>query len=1193
MLGMIGGAGSSIATWDGTPPVLTEHFGEYPDHIIENAYEQDVFETKEAHHYTQELQLEQELFERQLFAYEAPYISENRRNFLYLMESSYSNNLLKQRFRELFGDSYSGEYIFNNYRSIFGLEEDEMIDSAFLRVISGYQVDFRFQNAGDHGRQIAGAMDLHLGGAVVDSNGRVLIFSDSHTSDVAERDLTDLTMAALDISEFHDMLLERMLSLPIPEIYADTESFDLQVSADVNEQRTEAFTNSGNLVSLDFVSRTTTSVTFDVWYANNNPNFNLLDKFNPGTSGWTRLLYRGSQPAALSQRYTATNLVPNVPYLFVGWAFNQSNGQWATYILEPPNFPPLQLTLFSRSSVDFRLDRTFIDALGTDAFGITLRNNFLDATNEAFYILRDFVGGSQFYTGGRMEIRNTRGLPRYTEGWSGWPIFWQLHDAHNDRHLYAIDHAHRMRATGVETTEIPIHEIGHNFDNYRWSFETEALAVFFTYHYYSVTGRSMVNAGNTRTFRGNEFRTYMRNYAYRGLGQINHNEAMRRGVYSSYSMAYMLGNIAGRTGWQAFTNTFVSFHNLLPSQIPTTDIGKLNLFLSFLRHHSGVDVISIIPANARNIYQNFFGGTIQYVAIPVSRTVSFNANGGNPTPAARVVANNSTLGTLPMVTRSNFTFAGWWTAASGGTQIFNNTPITANMTLVARWTANVSVTLTFNGNGGTPATSPITRQSGTTIGTLPANPTRAGFTFAGWFNTSAATGGTQITANTVVPTANTTYWARWTANIVNINSVTIAGTPRVGSQLVVEVTFTGEVANPVLAFQWQRYAGNNVWVDISGARSQTYVPTSADANGFVRVVVSGTGTNVSTTQRISAWVRIQEPLVGLAGNQVIECFDRRGYLNVGSLTTTTIECVGANNAQRPIWVFVHIAENIYAIRNETTGRYMTDTGVFVSHEARLSGAGLNYDNRQRWNLVAQNDGSFRIRSVSSPVLYIMEIAHTGLNTPLLMLSMLNTSHNRQRWWIGPIWHSVDSSVVGFWSGRIDIYTSERDLGQPDGFDFSTMMAEARNAWSGALGVPFNTVSTAADANIRAYGGDRRAIQAYLERRPPFPDIAGVAIPGAHEIVETIYAGGRDRTVARFTGRGDDAYIMVVFSGSIINPMDRARTATMHELGHVLGYWGHSPNSNDVMYGVERILFTNTVLNPAEIEHLRQIYRMFR
>ena len=634
----------AITILGGIIPVLAGNYEEHFEFAIGNELETAPIEVLESIN-VQELEFDQNILERQrpeIFVYEEIYMSENRRSFQYLLESGYSNIQLRQRFAELFGTGYSGEFIFHNYRDIFDLEEDEIIDEAFLRILSGYRVDFRFQNPENSNRHDTDAFKISLDGMTVDSEGRVLIFPDKHINNAEELEATDVAAVEVDMSEFHDILLERLLSMPVPEMYASVEGFDLSVELGASAQLTDAFTNSNNLVSLDFVSRTATSVTFDAWFSNNDPRLNLLDKFDQ-RNGWTRLLHGGSQPAAVSQRYTATNLSPNAAYTFVAWTVVGNN--WTAAILEPPNMPALQLTLFSRSSVDFRLDRTFTDILGTDATGIALRNNFLDATNQAFYVIREFIGGPQYYTGGRMEIRNTRGLPRYTEGWSGWPIFWQLQDVHNDRHFYALDNARMMRATGIETTEIPIHEIGHNFDNYRWSFETEAFAVFFTYYYYSTTGRRMVNAGGSGAFRGNEFRTYMRNHAYRGLGQINHNEAMRRGVYSSYSMAYTLANIAGSIGWQPFTETFRDFTRLQAHQVPNTNIGKLNLFMTFLRQHSGRDVIAMIPANARTIYQGFFGGTIQYVTIPavtitapqtnasftVGNSVTITANGDNPT----------------------------------------------------------------------------------------------------------------------------------------------------------------------------------------------------------------------------------------------------------------------------------------------------------------------------------------------------------------------------------------------------------------------------------------------------------------------------------------------------------------------------------------------------------------------------------
>ena len=71
-----------------------------------------------------------------------------------------------------------------------------------------------------------------------------------------------------------------------------------------------------------------------------------------------------------------------------------------------------------------------------------------------------------------------------------------------------------------------------------------------------------------------------------------------------------------------------------------------------------------------------------------------------------------------------------------------------------------SYTATFNGNGGTPATSSIEKTYGEALGTLP-TVTREGYTFAGWYTES--TGGTKITEATTMPLNGATYYAHWNA----------------------------------------------------------------------------------------------------------------------------------------------------------------------------------------------------------------------------------------------------------------------------------------------------------------------------------------------------------------------------------------------------------------------------------------------
>ncbi|MBO5280596.1 MAG: InlB B-repeat-containing protein [Clostridia bacterium] len=158
-----------------------------------------------------------------------------------------------------------------------------------------------------------------------------------------------------------------------------------------------------------------------------------------------------------------------------------------------------------------------------------------------------------------------------------------------------------------------------------------------------------------------------------------------------------------------------------------------------------------------------------------TNTVTFNANGGTTPTASKTVTNGSTYGTLPTPTRTGYTFAGWYTAASGGTKITSSSTvsITANQTLYAHWTAKY-YTVTFNANGGVVLLTSKNVTYDSTYGTLP-NPDRPGYIFAGWY--TSASGGTKVTSDTKVSiTANQTLYAHWTARTFTISFDANGGT---------------------------------------------------------------------------------------------------------------------------------------------------------------------------------------------------------------------------------------------------------------------------------------------------------------------------------------------------------------------------------------------------------------------------------
>ena len=156
-------------------------------------------------------------------------------------------------------------------------------------------------------------------------------------------------------------------------------------------------------------------------------------------------------------------------------------------------------------------------------------------------------------------------------------------------------------------------------------------------------------------------------------------------------------------------------------------------------------------------------------------TVTFNANGGTTTVTDKNVTYDSTYGELPTPTRTGYTFSGWYTSLTGGSQVTasSKVTITSARTFYARWTANTyKVTLVVN--GGTTTTTEFNVTYDGTYSSLP-TPTRTGYTFNGWY--TAQTGGSQVTTSTKVTiTSAQTLYARWTANTYKVTLDVNGGT---------------------------------------------------------------------------------------------------------------------------------------------------------------------------------------------------------------------------------------------------------------------------------------------------------------------------------------------------------------------------------------------------------------------------------
>ena len=146
--------------------------------------------------------------------------------------------------------------------------------------------------------------------------------------------------------------------------------------------------------------------------------------------------------------------------------------------------------------------------------------------------------------------------------------------------------------------------------------------------------------------------------------------------------------------------------------------------------------------------------TAQWTAPTYAVTLNTNGgtiNSGNVTSYTYGVG--ATLPTAGDMTYTGHTFVGWYDnenltgspiAAIGGTE-------TGNKEYWAKWEIN-QYTITFDTAGGSVVT-PITQNYGTAT-TAPADPTKTGYTFAGWDRAIPAT----------MPAENLTITAQWTVN---------------------------------------------------------------------------------------------------------------------------------------------------------------------------------------------------------------------------------------------------------------------------------------------------------------------------------------------------------------------------------------------------------------------------------------------
>lgn len=170
---------------------------------------------------------------------------------------------------------------------------------------------------------------------------------------------------------------------------------------------------------------------------------------------------------------------------------------------------------------------------------------------------------------------------------------------------------------------------------------------------------------------------------------------------------------------------------------------------------------------------------------------------------------------------------------------------------VSGWRAYADIIVTFDGNGGlvtqpgAPARVGISYSPTKSYHFIP-TATRQGHAFDGWYTSSS--GGTKVTASSIVPTENTTLWAHWTAHTYTIRFDANGGS---GSMDDLEMTYGVE---------------KNLTINVFSKSGNTFRGWATSADGpamyadgsLVKNLTAGNGVTVTL---FAVW---EPPVVSLA-----------------------------------------------------------------------------------------------------------------------------------------------------------------------------------------------------------------------------------------------------------------------------------------------------------------------------------------
>ena len=255
----------------------------------------------------------------------------------------------------------------------------------------------------------------------------------------------------------------------------------------------------------------------------------------------------------------------------MGLRSKKTNTEAICRFVQLPNNTTERLTTYKGGRVTATLETTD-KALASDSDF----NTWLNRMDKVYNCYKDLTGYTP-YNSKKIEMKSTRdNLNDYMDIVDGENYWWVVFGYFDGTNIFKYGNAYYKgllrRLKNNDWGWLPMHEMSHVFDDYKWDFDAETLAQFKAYYAMEQLNAKVYDCTENEDvmwYTGSEYYDYLKSNRFKE----SYDNSFGNGIYKSEGFAALLIDIERKIGWNPFKKTFRYFSGLSYRQLPDDDGG--------------------------------------------------------------------------------------------------------------------------------------------------------------------------------------------------------------------------------------------------------------------------------------------------------------------------------------------------------------------------------------------------------------------------------------------------------------------------------------------------------------------------------------------------------------------------------------------------------------------------------------------